>query len=143
MAELEQETEPERVGLSGERLARIEGHFARYVDDGRLAGWLAAVTRRGQVAYVARCGNRDREAGAPVEVDTLWRWYSMTKPVTSVAAMMLYEQGAFDLRDPVSRWIPSLADPQVYVAGPPARPGPRPFASTKLGCFAKRANCVI
>lgn len=128
MAELEQETEPEKLGLSGERLARIEGHFARYVDDGRLAGWLAAVTRRGQVAYVARRGDRDREAGAPVEVDTLWRWYSMTKPVTSVAAMMLYEEGAFDLRDPVSRWIPSLADPQVYVAGPPARPVTRSAA---------------
>ncbi len=126
MAELEQETEAEKVGLSSERLARIEGHFARYVDDRRLAGWLAVVTRRGQVAYLARRGMRDLEEGAPVEVDTLWRWYSMTKPLTSVAAMMLYEEGAFDLRDPVGRWIPSLADPQVYLAGPPAKPVTRP-----------------
>ncbi len=126
MSTLEQEIDPEKVGLSSERLARIEDHFARYVDDGRLAGWLAAVSRRGQLAYVARRGMRDREAGAPVETDTLWRWYSMTKPVTSVAAMMLYEEGAFDLRDPVGRWIPSLADPQVYLAGPPAKPVTRP-----------------
>lgn len=126
MTVLEQETDPEKVGLSSGRLARIEDHFSAYVDDGRLTGWLAAVTRRGQVAYVARRGLRDREAGAPVEADTLWRWYSMTKPVTSVAAMMLYEEGAFDLRDPVGRWIPSLAEPQVYVAGPPAKPVTRP-----------------
>ena len=126
MTVIEQETDPEKVGLSSERLSRIERHFGRYVEDGRLAGWLAAVTRRGQVAYVARRGLRDREAGAPVEADTLWRWYSMTKPVTSVAAMMLYEEGAFDLHDPVGRWIPSLAHPQVYVAGPPAKPVTRP-----------------
>ena len=123
---LEQEVDPEKVGLSSERLARIERHFTRYVDDGRLAGWLAVVTRRGQVAHVVHRGLRDREANTPVGSDTLWRWYSMTKPVTSVAAMILYEEGAFDLRDPVARWIPSLADPQVYVAGPPAKPVTRP-----------------
>ncbi|MDA8062298.1 MAG: serine hydrolase [Actinomycetota bacterium] len=126
MSVLQVETDPEKVGLSGERLARIERHFSRYVDDGRLAGWLASVARRGQVAYVAQRGQRDQEAGTPVEADTLWRWYSMTKPITSVAVMMLHEQGAFDLRDPVGRWIPSLAEPQVYLAGPPAKPVTRP-----------------
>jgi CubicO group peptidase (beta-lactamase class C family) len=126
MAGLEVETEPEKVGLSAERLARIEHHFSRYVDDGRLAGWLAVVTRRGQVAHVASAGVRDLDAGTPVESDTLWRLYSMTKPITSVAAMMLYEQGAFDLRDPISRWLPEFASPAVYLAGPAARPATRP-----------------
>ncbi len=126
MSKLEQGVEPEAVGLSLERLKRIERHFVRYVDDGRLTGWLVVVTRRGQVAYVASAGTRDREAGKPVEIDTVWRWYSMTKPITSVAAMMLYEEGAFDLRDPVRNWIPSLAEPLVYVAGPAARPVTRP-----------------
>ncbi|HLH45836.1 MAG TPA: serine hydrolase domain-containing protein [Acidimicrobiales bacterium] len=124
--EIEQETEPERVGLSAERLARIERHFARYVDDGRLAGWLATVSRRGQVAYVASAGQRDLGTGAPVEPGTLWRLYSMTKPVTSVAAMMLWEEGAFHLLDPVARWIPSFAAPRVYLGGPAAAPVTRP-----------------
>jgi CubicO group peptidase (beta-lactamase class C family) len=126
MAGIEQETEAEKVGLSSERLARLDRHFARYVDDGRLAGWLAVVTRRGQVAHVASAGVRDLESGAPVEADTLWRLFSMTKPITSVAAMMLYEEGAFDLRDPVARWIPSLASPRVYAGGPAAAPVTRP-----------------
>jgi CubicO group peptidase (beta-lactamase class C family) len=126
MTELARETDPEKLGLSDERLGRIDRHFARYVDDGRLAGWLAVVTRRGQVAHVAAGGVADLETQAPVEADTLWRLYSMTKPITSVAAMMLYEEGAFDLRDPVSRWIPSLASPRVYVAGPPTAPLTRP-----------------
>src|SRR6185436_10559135 len=74
--------------------------------------------RHGHLAHVARCGSRDVEAGLPVTDDTLWRIYSMTKPVTSVAAMMLYEQGALELTDPISRWIPSFADARVYAAGP-------------------------
>ena len=126
MPEIKPEIDPEAVGLSAARLARIDSHFARYVDDGRLAGWLAVVTRRGAVAHVASAGARDLASGSPVEADTLWRLYSMTKPVTSVAAMMLHEEGAFDLNDPVARWIPSLASPQVYVGGPAAKPVTRP-----------------
>jgi CubicO group peptidase (beta-lactamase class C family) len=86
---LERTIDPDHVGLDPKRLARIETHFARYVDDGRLPGWHIAVTRCGQVAYSATYGRRDVASGAPVEADTLWRIYSMTKPVTSVAAMML------------------------------------------------------
>jgi CubicO group peptidase (beta-lactamase class C family) len=121
-----QEVEPEKVGLSAERLARLDRHFARYVDDGRLAGWLALVSRRGQIAHLSTYGQRDLASGAPVEADTLWRLYSMTKPVTSVAAMMLYEEGAFDLRDPISKWIPSFQSMRVYAGGPAAAPMTRP-----------------
>jgi CubicO group peptidase (beta-lactamase class C family) len=120
------EVEPGKVGLSAERLARLDRHFARYVDDGRLAGWLVLVSRRGQIAHLSTYGQRDLASGAPVEADTLWRLYSMTKPVTSVAAMMLYEEGAFDLRDPISKWIPSFASMRVYAGGPAAAAATRP-----------------
>ncbi len=116
-AALDVEVEPGEVGLDAERLARIDQHFARYVDDGRLAGWLFALTRHGRLAHVARAGHRDAEAGLPVTDDTIFRIYSMTKPVTSVAAMMLYEEGRFALKDPVCRWIPCFEDLHVYRSG--------------------------
>jgi CubicO group peptidase (beta-lactamase class C family) len=124
--ELRVETDPEKVGMSSERLARLDDHFARYVDDGRLAGWLALVSRRGQVAHLSTHGSRDLTTGAAVEIDTLWRMYSMTKPVTSLAAMMLYEEGRFDLRDPIANWLPSFTSPRVYTGGPPKAPTTRP-----------------
>jgi len=122
VSELKTEVDPAKVGLDAERLRRIDSHFARYVDDGRLPGWLITVSRHGRLAHVSSYGFRDAEAGLPVEPDTLWRIYSMTKPVTSVAAMMLYEEGAFELTDPVSRFIPSFADMRVYAAGSDQRP---------------------
>ncbi len=117
MGELQVEVEAGEVGLDAARLARIDRHFCRYVDDGRLPGWLILVSRRGQVAHLGRYGMRDRDLSLPVEVDTIWRLASMTKPITSVAAMMLYEEGAFELKDPVERWIPSFADMRVYRGG--------------------------
>jgi CubicO group peptidase (beta-lactamase class C family) len=122
MGGLQAEVEAAEVGLDAGRLARLDRHFARYVDDGRLPGWLLTVSRYGQLAHVSCCGLRDIEAGLPVEPDTLWRIYSMTKPVTSVAAMMLYEEGAFELGDPVSAFIPSFAGVRVYAGGPDLRP---------------------
>jgi CubicO group peptidase (beta-lactamase class C family) len=116
------EVDPAEVGFDPDRLRRIDEHFARYVDDGRLAGWLITVSRRGRLAHVSCYGARDAEAGLPVEPDTLWRVYSMSKPVTSVAAMMLYEEGAFELTDPVSRFIPSFGDVRVYTGGSDQRP---------------------
>ncbi|TDC60584.1 class A beta-lactamase-related serine hydrolase [Micromonospora sp. KC207] len=115
-------TEPDRIGFDPARLARIDEHFGRYVDDGRLAGWQIVVTRRGEIAHSATYGMRDREAGLPVEPDTLWRIYSMTKPVTSVAAMMLWEEGRFELTDPIDRWLPEFADVRVYDKGPLTKP---------------------
>jgi CubicO group peptidase (beta-lactamase class C family) len=117
MGGLKAEVDPAEVGLDPERLGRIDRHFARYVDDGRLPGWLVTVSRYGRLAHVSRYGSRDLEAGLPVEPDTVWRIYSMTKPVTSVAAMMLYEEGAFELTDPVSAFIPSFAGAGVYAGG--------------------------
>src|ERR1700684_4372158 len=99
VSELTIEIDAVDAGLDPERLRRIDAHFARYVDDGRLPGWLITVSRHGRLAHVSWYGSRDREAGLPVEAGTLWRIYSMTKPVTSVAAMMLYEQGRLELTD--------------------------------------------
>jgi CubicO group peptidase (beta-lactamase class C family) len=114
--------EPAELGFSADRLARIDRHLERYVADGRLPGWLVLVTRGGRVAHLGWSGRRDLEAGAPVEPDTLWRIYSMTKPITSVAAMMLWEEGAFELKDPVARFIPAFEDARVYVRGSAQKP---------------------
>ncbi|MBO4209298.1 serine hydrolase domain-containing protein [Micromonospora echinofusca] len=114
--------DPDQVGFDPARLARVDEHFGRYVDDGRLAGWQIVVTRRGEIAHSATYGLRDREAGLPVESDTLWRIYSMTKPVTSVAAMMLWEEGRFELTDEISRWLPEFADVRVYQKGSALKP---------------------
>jgi len=109
--------EPGAVGFDGDRLARIDRHFRRYVDDGRLPGWSVLVSRRGQIVHLSSYGQRDIEAGLPVELDTVFRIYSMTKPITTVAAMMLYEQGAFELNDPVHRFLPAFADMRVFDGG--------------------------
>jgi CubicO group peptidase (beta-lactamase class C family) len=122
MSELKAEVDAADVGFDPERLERLDRHFARYVDDGRLPGWLIAVSRHGRLAHVSRCGLRDIEAGLPVEADTLWRIYSMTKPITSVAAMMLYEEGRFQLTDPVSAFIPSFGAVRVFAGGSDLRP---------------------
>ena len=111
------EQDPGAVGMDAGRLARIDRHLARYVDDGRLPGWQVLVTRRGQTVHSSVYGSRDLEAGLPVEQDTLWRIYSMTKPVTAVAAMSLYEEGAFLLNDEVSKYLPEFADMRVLVGG--------------------------
>ena len=117
MSELKPEADPAELGLDPDRLDRIGRHFARYVDDGRLPGWLITLSRYGRLAYVSACGSRDVEAGLPAETDTVWRIYSMTKPITSVAAMMLYEEGGFELTEPVSSFIPSFAGVRVYAGG--------------------------
>lgn len=126
MGELKVEVEPGEAGFDAGRLARIDRHFTRYVDDGRLPGWLLTVSRGGKLVHVAAHGLRDMESGLPVETDTLWRWYSMTKPVTSVAAMMLYEEGALSLTDPVAKYIPSFADVRVLTGGSDQKPSTVP-----------------
>src|SRR5437764_6192966 len=126
MAELKVEIDPEEAGFDAERLSRIDSHFVRYVDDGRLPGWLLVVARGGHVVHVSTCGERDMEAGLPIELDTIFRMYSMTKPITSVAAMMLYEEGAFELKDPVARFIPAFDDVRVYRGGSALAPVTEP-----------------
>lgn len=100
-----------------DRLARLDKHLARFVDDGRLVGWQLGLMRAGQVEHEAVYGYRDREADLAVEPDTIWRIASMTKPIVSVAAMTLWEDGVFELTDPISRWLPSFEQPRVYVEG--------------------------
>jgi CubicO group peptidase (beta-lactamase class C family) len=110
------------MGLDPQRLARLDRYYPRFVDDGRLAGWLVAIVRHGRLVHVATAGQRDMEAALPVETDTLWRIYSMTKPVTSVAAMMLHEEGALELRDPVAHYIPPMGEARVWAGGSALRP---------------------
>ncbi|MDD7938066.1 serine hydrolase [Actinomycetospora lutea] len=119
---LKVETDPEELGFDPARLARIDEHFTRYVDDGRLAGWHAVVARDGRVVHSSTAGHRDAEAGLPVTDDTRWRIYSMSKPITSVAAMILVERGLLELTDPISRWLPEFAEPRVYVKGSSGKP---------------------
>jgi CubicO group peptidase (beta-lactamase class C family) len=123
---LEVEVDADQVGFDPGRLGRIDRHFARYVDDGRLPGWLVLVSRRGRIVHLATCGRRDLEADLPVETGSRFRIYSMTKPVTAVAAMQLYEEGAFALKDPVAAFIPSFADLAVYRDGPASDPRTEP-----------------
>ena len=104
---------PEEVGLSSERLARASEVFQGYADEGRMAGAVGMVIRHGKVAYVDSWGWRDVEAGDVMEDDDIFRIYSMTKPITSVAVMMLWEEGRFFLDDPVGRYLPELANRPV------------------------------
>src|SRR6202451_1211665 len=122
MTGLKAEIDPAEVGFDPDRLKRIDRLFGRYVDDGRLPGWLIAGSRHGQPAHGSTSGSRDLEAGLPVQSDPLWRIFSMTKPITSVAAMMLYEEGALQLTDPVSKFIPSFAGLRVYAGGSDQNP---------------------
>ncbi len=95
------------AGLDEGRLARIGDHLRRrYIDTGKIAGAQMAVVRGGVVGYFESFGEQDRERSVPVGDDAIWRLYSMTKPITGVAMMSLYEQGHFQLDDPVDRWIP-------------------------------------
>ena len=116
------EVAPEEVGLDPRRLARLDAYLDGFVANGRHKGSLLVVTRGGRIAHVSHRGQRDAEAGLPVEPDTIWRIYSMTKPITSVAAMMLYEEGALSLFDPVAKFIPSFEDLRVYRHGMAAAP---------------------
>jgi CubicO group peptidase (beta-lactamase class C family) len=120
--ELTVDTDPAEVGFDPARLARIDRRLARWVDDGQLPGFLVTVARHGKLAHLGSYGYRNVEEGLPVEPGTRWRIYSMTKPITSVAAMMLYEEGAFELTDPITKWLPEFAETRVYVAGSAQKP---------------------
>jgi CubicO group peptidase (beta-lactamase class C family) len=106
--------DPEGAGFDASRLDRLAAHFStRYVGTGKIPGCQIAVSRGGRLAYWASLGMRDRERARPVEEDTIWRLYSMSKPVTSVALMQLYEGGHVQLADPVGRYIPELSGLEV------------------------------
>ncbi len=105
----------EEVGLSTKRLERISPFMQGYVDSEKLPGTITMIARRGKVAHFECVGMMDKEAGKPMEPDTIFRIYSMTKPITSVAIMMLYEEGLFQLTDPVSKFIPEFKGLKVFV----------------------------
>src|ERR1700683_5297682 len=104
---------PEELGLSAARLARL-GEVVR-PERGRLPGAVALVARRGQIGYFEAFGRRDPVNATPMAKDSIFRIYTMTKPIVSVAAMMLWEEGCFLLNDPVGKYLPELADRKVAV----------------------------
>ena len=109
---------PEDVGMSSERLARIHTAMQRYVDNGLVPGVTTLVARRGRVVYQDSVGFRDVESKAPMMADTIFRIASMTKPIASVALMMLYEEGHFLLSDPIAKFLPEFANPKVAQIAP-------------------------
>ncbi len=108
---------PEDVGLSSERLSKIDGWMDALVGSGKLPGVSVTVTRRGQIAYQRCTGLADIARGVPYTPETMVRIYSMTKPIATTAAMMLYEDGRFQLDDPISKFIPAFANQRVCVGG--------------------------
>ena len=110
---------PEDVGLSSERLARMDKAIHAYVDAGRTPGVVTLVARHGKVVHVDAYGKADVVSGRPTRADDIFRMFSMTKPITSTALLMLYEEGRFQLTDPLSRFLPAFADVRVYAGSTP------------------------
>ena len=106
---------PQQVGFDPGRIERITEVFTSYVKSGKLPGTVALVARHGRIAYFEANGLKDIESGEPMELDTIFRIYSMTKPITTVGAMILYEEGRFHLNDPISKYIPEFKGLKVLV----------------------------
>ena len=111
---------PEQVGFSPERLAHLTSAFKSEVDKGQLPGAVIVVARKGKIAYFESVGSRDKAAGTPMTNDTIFRIYSMTKPLASVAAMILVEDGKIQLTDPISKFLPPMKNLMVSVPRPDA-----------------------
>jgi CubicO group peptidase (beta-lactamase class C family) len=108
---------PEQVGLSAARLARVSKWMKGWVDSGKLPGMTVAVMRKGELAFAETYGKADVERNKPMRPDTIVRIYSMTKPLTSTAIMMLFEEGRFQLDDSISKFIPGFRNQRVYSGG--------------------------
>jgi CubicO group peptidase (beta-lactamase class C family) len=113
---------PEQVGLSSQRLARVDAVLQSYVDKKQIAGGVVGVARHNKLVYLKSFGRMDVDSSTPMRDDAIFRIASMTKPITSVAVMMLYEEGKFLLTDPVSRYIPEFKEPKVIVLNDPKDP---------------------
>ncbi|GJD79646.1 serine hydrolase [Methylobacterium gregans] len=128
--------DPKDLGLCPERLERVDGWMRGLVAEGRLAGLSVSVMRRGQLAFARAHGLADMKRGTPFGLDTVTRIYSMTKPLTSVAVMQLYEEGRFQLDDPVARFLPEFSDLRVATGGNRAKletePARRPITIRDL-----------
>ena len=105
---------PEDVGMSTSRLARVTPVMQGYVDNGKIPCALTMIARGGRLVHFEKVGMQDIAAAKPIQFDTIFRLYSMTKPITSVAVMMLYEEGRFQLSTPVSEFVPAFKDMKVY-----------------------------
>ena len=108
---------PEKEGFAPERLARLDATMHGYVDQGSTAGVITLIARHGKIVHFDVYGKADIEAGTPMKANSLFRMYSMTKPLTSTALLMLYEEGKFQLDDPLEKYFPEFKDLQVYVPG--------------------------
>jgi len=106
---------PEKVGMSSERLNRIGSVMSEYISEGKMPGMVTMVLRHGKVAYYEAFGMMDIESGRKMSTDAIFRIASMSKAITSVAVMMLYEEGYFLLSDPVSKYIPEFKNPKVII----------------------------
>ena len=105
--------DPEAVGFSAERLGRVDALVEEAIADDQIAGAVALIAREGQIAHFSAYGMADIDDGETMQTDTIFRFASMTKPITSLAVMMLYEEGRFLLNEPVSKYIPELANLSV------------------------------
>src|SRR5687768_11792819 len=113
----------ERAGMSSERLALMTPSMQSVVDQGKFAGVVTLVARHGKVVHFDAVGKQDIEANKPMATDSIFRIYSMTKPITGVAMMILFEQGKWQLNDPVAKHIPEFKDLKVYTGtGPDGKP---------------------
>jgi CubicO group peptidase (beta-lactamase class C family) len=122
-------SKPERVGMSSERLALMTKSMQGVVDQGKFSGVVTLVARHGKVVHFDAVGKQDIEANKPMAVDSIFRIYSMTKPITGVAMMILFEQGKWQLNDPVAKFIPEFKDLKVYAGtGPDGKPTLQPQA---------------
>lgn len=110
---------PEEVGMSSKRLARIPAAMEKSVTDNQLPGILTLIQRKGKVVHLDKYGMMDIETGKPMQEDALFRIYSMTKPIVSVALMTLYEEGRFSINDPVAKFIPAFSKTKVYAGSTP------------------------
>ena len=123
---------PESLGFSSERLLRVNSLMRRYVESGKFAGAVTCVARRGQVAHFETFGHQNLETKTPMMQDSIFRIYSMTKPIASVALMMLYEEALFNLTDAVSQYIPVFKDVKVWSADSTLEPLVRPITIQDL-----------
>lgn len=126
-APLPRVAQPEEVGLSSERLERLARVTQEHINSGRLPGAVILLARYGKIAYFASFGYRDRAREAPMTTDAIFRIYSMTKPITSVAVMMLHEEGKLQLSDPVSRYLPELTRLKVGIETTDEKTGHKRF----------------
>ncbi|MBL4839046.1 MAG: beta-lactamase family protein [Kordiimonadaceae bacterium] len=106
--------DPKKAGFSPEKLAALESHFQSYVDNNKLAGLTTLIARRGELVHFKTYGMLDKAASTPMPDNAVFRIFSMTKPVTGVALMMLWEDGKFKLDDPVSKYLPEFKNQQVF-----------------------------